>query len=328
MLRYIFKRLLMIIPVMLLATFIVFTINYFSPADPATVIAGETATQEQIDQIREDLGLNDPFFVQFFRYIGKVLRLDLGTSWRTGRPVAEEVLERAPTTILLTIVSMGLATFVGVLLGIISAVNQYSYIDSLATFFSLLGASMPQFWLGLMLMLFFSLRLGWLPASGFDTPKQWILPAITVSVTALANITRITRSSMLEIIRQDYIRTARAKGLNQAVVILYHGLRNALIPVITVVGMLIGRTLGGAIVTEGIYSIPGLGSYIINAIRSKNNPAIQGSILFCALLFCLVNLIVDIIYAYADPRIKAKYLSGRKQPARKPAVEASTGKAG
>ena len=302
------------IPVLLLVVIIVFTINYFTPGDPVYQLLGETASQEQIDAKREELGLNDPYFVQLGRYIWDIVaHFDFGTSYTTGQPVMDEVLERMPTTMLLTLCSITLATVVGIVLGIISAVKQYSIFDYTATFVSLFGASMPGFWLGLMLMLIFALNLGWFPATGFKGPIYWVLPSIALAVSPISTITRTTRSSMLEVIRQDYIRTGRAKGLSELTVIVRHALKNTLIPVITVIGIQVGRTLGGVIVTESIFSIPGLGSLLVVSIKNKNYPSIQGSVLFCALCFSVVNLIVDILYAYIDPRIKGQYTGSKKK---------------
>jgi len=307
--RYILKRILLMIPVMFLVMFLVFTINYISPGDPVVDILGQEATQEQIDAKREELGLNDPYLVQLGNYIkGVVFELDLGTSYKTGRPVLEEILERVSSTLILTICSMTIATIVGITLGVISAVKQYSIFDYIATIISLLGASMPSFWLGLTLMLVFALNLGILPASGASTWKHYVLPSLAISTLPISQITRTTRSAMLEVIRQDYMRTARAKGLSEYQVIMKHGLKNTLIPVITILGIQLGRTLGGSIVTESIFSIPGLGSLLNTSIQAKNYPVIQGSVLFIALSFCVINLLVDILYAYIDPRIKSQYV--------------------
>lgn len=309
MYKYVLKRLLLMIPTMLFVTVLVFSINYFSDGDPIVDILGAEATQEQIEAKREELGLNDSYFEQLFRYIKNIVtKFDFGTSYKTGQAVIDEVLERFPTTLLLTLCSMLIATIVGITLGVISAVKQYSVFDYIATFLSLIGVSIPAFWLGLMLMLVFALNLGWLPASGFYGPKYWILPSITIATIPISTITRTTRSAMLEVIRQDYMRTARAKGLSERAVIYKHGLKNTLIPVITIIGIQLGRTLAGSIVTENIFSIPGLGSLISNAIYARNYPIIQGAILFCALSFCVINLLVDILYAYIDPRIKAQYV--------------------
>ena len=312
MYKYILMRLLLMIPTMFFVMILVFTINYFSEGDPVSDILGPEATQEQYDQKREELGLNDPYHEQLFRYVKNIVtEFDFGTSYKTGKPVIEEVLERFPTTLLLTLCSMAIATVLGVLLGVISAVKQYSVLDYLATLTSLVGVSIPSFWLGLMLMLVFALQLGWFPASGFYGPKYWVLPAIAIAVIPLSTITRMTRSAMLEVVRQDYMRTAKAKGLSETQTILKHGLKNTLIPVITVIGIQTGRTLAGSIVVESIFSIPGLGSLIVNAINARNYPTIQGSILFCALTFCIINLLVDILYAYIDPRIKSQYIRPR-----------------
>lgn len=309
MYRYVLKRLLLMIPTMLFVTVLVFSINYFSDGDPVVDILGAEATQEQIEAKREELGLNDSYFEQLFRYIKNIVtKFDFGTSYKTGKSVIDEVLDRFPTTLLLTLCSMLIATIVGITLGVISAVKQYSVFDYIATFLSLIGVSIPAFWLGLMLMLVFALNLGWLPASGFYGPKYWILPSLTIATIPISTITRTTRSAMLEVIRQDYMRTARAKGLSERSVIYKHGLKNTLIPVITIIGIQLGRTLAGSIVTENIFSIPGLGSLISNAIYARNYPIIQGAILFCALSFCVINLLVDILYAYIDPRIKAQYV--------------------
>ncbi len=301
---------------MLFVIVLVFTINYFSSGDPTVAILGEGASQEQIDAKREELGLNDSYFEQLFRYIVNIVtKFDFGTSYKNGKPVLDEILKRFPTTLLLTLTSMTIATVVGIILGIISAVKQYSIFDRVATFVSLFGVSIPSFWLGLMLMIVFALNLRILPASGFYGPKYWILPSIAIATIPIATITRTTRSSMLDVIRQDYMRTARAKGVSETTIIVKHGLRNALIPVMTVVGIQLGKTLAGSIVTESIFSIPGLGTLIVNAIYARNYPVIQGSILFCALTFCLINLAVDILYAYIDPRIKSQYASPKKRKA-------------
>lgn len=309
MYKYIFKRILLMIPVMLFVIVLVFTINFFSNGDPVAQILGPEASQEQIDAKRAELGLDQPYFVQLWEYVKNIVtKFDFGSSYKTGAPVIREVLERAPTTLLLTVCSMVFATVVGITLGIISAVKQYSVFDYIATFLSLVGASMPSFWLGLMLMLVFALNLGIFPASGFAGPKYIVLPAIAVSMIPISTITRTTRSAMLEVVRQDYMRTARAKGLSEYKVIMKHGLKNALIPVVTILGIQLGRTLGGSIVTESIFAIPGLGSLLVTSIYSKNYPSIQGTVLFCALSFCIINLIVDVLYAYIDPRIKSQYI--------------------
>ena len=322
--KYILKRLLLMIPTMLFVIILVFSINYFSDGDPVSDILGPEASQAQIDAKREELGLNDSYFEQLFRYIKNIVtKFDFGTSYKTGKSVISEVLGRFPTTLLLTLCSMAIATVVGITLGIISAVKQYSVFDYIATFLSLVGVSIPSFWLGLMLMLVFALNLSWFPSSGFYGPQYWVLPSIAIATIPISTITRTTRSAMLEVIRQDYMRTARAKGLGEGAVIFKHGLKNTLIPVITIIGIQLGRTLAGSIVVENIFSIPGLGSLIVNAIYARNYPIIQGAILFCALTFCLINLLVDILYAYIDPRIKSQYIKPKvkRQTAEKAVVE-------
>lgn len=309
MIRYVIKRLLMLIPVLIGVIFIVFTINYISPGDPVNSIVGPDATMEQREALREELGLNDPFYVQFARYIVNIMtKFDLGTDFITGRPVREEILERLPTTFTLTIVSILLASIIGIVLGIISATRQYSIFDYLSTFFALIASSLPVFWLGLMLMLLFSLKLGLFPTSGFSSPRHWVLPVVTIALNALAIVMRNTRSSMLEVIRQDYITTARSKGLSENKVITKHALKNALIPVVTVIGVQVGRTLGGAVVTETIFTVPGIGTLMIMAVKMANYEVVQGCVLVVAMVFCTVNLLVDLLYAFIDPRIKGQYV--------------------
>lgn len=321
MIRYILKRILMMIPVLFGVAFVIFTMLYFTPGDPAVQILGEGAAPEAIAALREELGLNAPFVVRFFNYIKDLVWYgDLGISYSTNRPVIDEILSRFPTTLELAALSVLIATFIGVFCGIIAAVRQYSVFDSIATVVSLVGASMPNFWQGIMMILLFSVYLGWLPASGFDSPVCWIMPALTIGTSTAASIMRMTRSSMLEVIRKDYIRTARAKGQSEFVVIFHHALKNAMIPVLTTIGLSFGRMMGGAVLTESIFAIPGLGSLIVNSIKARDYPVVQGGVLFIAFVFGFVNLFVDILYAFCDPRIKAMYGSGQKR--KKEAVKA------
>ena len=314
MIRYILKRLLMMIPVLFGVAFVIFTMLYFTTGDPAVQILGEGATPEAIAALREELGLNAPFVVRFFNYIKDLVWYgDLGISYSTNRPVIDEILSRFPTTLELAALSVLIATLIGVFCGIIAAVRQYSIFDNAATVVSLIGASMPNFWQGIMMILLFSVYLGWLPASGFDSPICWIMPAMTIGTSTAASIMRMTRSSMLEVIRKDYIRTARAKGQSEFVVIFHHALKNAMIPVLTTIGLSFGRMMGGAVLTESIFAIPGLGSLIVNAIKARDYPVVQGGVLFIAFVFGFVNLFVDILYAFCDPRIKAMYGSGKKR---------------
>ncbi|GHV37523.1 peptide ABC transporter permease [Synergistales bacterium] len=314
MIRYILKRILMLIPVLFLVLFIVFTINYFSPGDPVSSIVGAEATMEQRARVRESLGLNDSFIVRFGRYVLNVAtKLDLGTDYITKRPVRDEIFERLPTTLSLTFLAIALASVVGITLGIISARFQYSIFDYMSTLFSLIASSMPAFWIGLMLLMVFALKFRMLPSSGFNSPRHWILPVATIAFNVLAIVTRNTRSSMLEVIRQDYITTARAKGLGEVKVIAQHALKNALIPVFTVIGVQIGRTLGNAVVVETVFSIPGLGSLMVTAVKMSNFEVVQGCIIIIALSFCVINLIVDLLYAFLDPRIKGQYMKAGKR---------------
>lgn len=308
----------MMIPVLIGVSVLVFSMIYIAPGDPARIILGDTASDEDVFQLREELGLNDPFYVQYFNYIKNILfKGDLGTSYVTGRSVTTEIMDRWPTTLLLALLSVCISTVIGIPVGIISATKQYSIIDNLAMVLALIGVSMPNFWQGLILILVFSVRLGWLPPSGFYGPLYWILPAITIGTSTAATITRMTRSSMLEVIRQDYIRTARSKGQKEIIVIIKHALRNALIPIITVIGLQFGKGIGGAILTESIFSVPGLGKLMVDSIKARNYPVVQGGVLLIAAAFSLINLFVDILYAFADPRIKSQYQirKKRKSPA-------------
>lgn len=303
MLKYIYKRLLFLIPVLLGVSLIVFTLLYITPGDPARMILGENAAQEQIDILREEMGLNDSFIVQYAKYVGRLFTGNLGTSYSTSEPVMKEILAVFPNTVRLAISAVTLAVFIGVLFGIVSAVKQYSIWDSLISIIAILGISMPMFWLGLLMILLFSVQLNMLPSSGYSSFAHMIMPAICLGAQSIAVITRMTRSSMLEIIRQDFIKTIRAKGQKEVSVIFGHAFRNALIPIITTVGLQFGNLLGGAMLTETIFSIPGLGRLMVDSIKTRDFPMVQGAVLFIAIAFTLVNLLVDILYAYVDPRI-------------------------
>lgn len=313
MYKFVLKRLLMMIPVLLGVTFLVFFILALSPGDPARMILGEQATEESVQMMREELGLNDPIPVRYFRYMSGVLKGDLGTSYRNKLDVASQVLDRFPNTVLLAVSGMLVAICIGVPVGILSAKRQYTLIDNIATVLGLVGVAMPTFWLGLLLVLFFSLTLRWFPSSGMGTGgilpvlKSLVLPAITLGTSCTANIMRMTRSSMLEVIRQDYIDTARSKGLTESAITRRHILKNALVPIITVVGLQFGYLLGGSALTETIFSWPGLGRLMVDSIKSKDMPMVLGSAIFLAVMYSIVNLLVDILYAFVDPRIKSQY---------------------
>lgn len=301
------------IPVLIGVSFIIFALMNLTPGDPARQILGEGATEEAVTALRTELGLDDPFLVRYVKYMAGVVRGNFGISYTTKEPVTRELFSRYPTTVLFAVLCVLIASAIGIPLGIISATKQYTWVDNFAMVFAMLGVSIPTFWMGLMLVLVFSVQLGWLPATGFYGPVYWILPAITVGVPASAGIIRMTRSSMLEVVRQDYIRTARAKGQSEWNVITKHALWNALIPVVTVVGITFGQSLGGQIVTEQVFAIPGLGKLMVEAINSRNYPVVQGGVLLIAFAFCVINLLVDIIYAYIDPRIKSQYSTAKKK---------------
>lgn len=292
------------IPVLFGISLIIFTMVRVIPGDPGIILAGPHATKDQVEQIRAQLGLDKHPVTQYFLFIQNLLRGDLGTSTRTGLPVMREIMARLPNTLLLALASILIATFFGVLTGIIAGVKQNSKFDYLSMLVALFGLSMPVFWLGLMLMLLFSIKLGWFPAVGADSLKHLILPAVTLGANSTAIVARMTRSSMLEVVRLDYIRTARAKGVPERRVYLRHALKNALIPVVTVIGLQAGTLLSGAVLTEIVFAWPGIGRLLVEAILSRDYPVIQGVVLLVATMFIVVNLVVDILYSYLDPRIR------------------------
>ena len=304
MFQYILKRLLSTLPVLLGISLLLFFMLRMLPGDPAQVLAGQMASQEDIKNIRQQLGLDKPIFVQYGIFLGRLAKLDLGRSARTQNPVIKEIWARLPNTVLLAVTAITLACLFGIPAGIISAVRPYTWIDYLFTSMALFGISMPVFWLGLMLIVIFSLVLHWLPAGGIGSWKHVILPSFTLAAFVVAFITRITRASMIETLSQDYTTTARSKGLKEQVVIVKHALKNALIPIITVVGLQFGLLLGGAVLTETVFAWPGLGRLIVDSILARDYPVIQGTILIFGLLYILVNLVVDLLYAYIDPRIR------------------------
>lgn len=307
MIKYVIKRLLMLIPVIIGVTFLVFFIISLTPGDVAAMIIGEGATQESIQELREEMGLDDPIIVQYGRYMGSLLTGDMGDSYATGKAVSSEVGSRFPNTFKLTVLSILISIAISIPIGVISATKQYSIFDNLGMVLALVGISMPSFWLGLILIIIFALKLGWFPSGGADSMVSVILPALTLGVASTASITRTTRSSMLEVVRQDYIRTAKAKGVSNKKVIRKHALKNALIPAITVIGLEFGVMLGGAILTETVFSWPGIGRLMVESIQRKDAPMVLGCIITFSVCFSIVNLIIDILYAYIDPRIKANY---------------------
>lgn len=304
MLSYIAKRLAMAVPVLLGVIILIFLMVRMIPGDPAVVMAGEQASAEQVAAIRTQLNLDKPLPVQFGYFMRDLLKGDLGRSTRSQGPVTAEISSRLANTVNLMIVALSVATVVGVLAGMISAVKPYSIFDTLAMGLSLVGVSMPVFWLGLMLILFFSVELGLLPAAGTGSWRHMILPSVCLATVPMAMISRMTRASVLEVMRQDYIRTARAKGLPETTVIMVHALKNACIPIITVVGLQMGTLLGGAVLTENVFAWPGLGRLMVDSILARDYPVVQGTVLFIAVCFVFINLLIDVLYVYFDSRVR------------------------
>ncbi len=330
--RYLGRRLLELLPVFFGVLLVVFTISHLTPGDPALVMLGERATPEAIERLREELGLKQPLHVQFLRYMGRAVRGDLGESVQSDERVIVELGQRFPATVELTFAAMLIASLVGILTGVIAAARQNSWFDGTSMVVALFGFSMPIFWLGIMMILLFASYLGWFPISGrldytielarrtnlyvldgllsgnwaavSSALRHLVLPAVTLSTVPLAIIARMTRSSLLEVLRQDYVRTARAKGMAETRVLTRHALRNAFIPVVTVIGLNVGSLLGGAILTETIFAWPGVGRLVVDAIFARDYPLVQGAVLVIAVLFVLVNLLVDLSYAFLDPRIR------------------------
>jgi len=304
LLNYLIKRLFSTIPVLIGISLLLFFMLRMLPGDPAQVLAGQMATPEEIENIRQQLGLDRPIYEQYAAYLGRLVRLDLGRSARTQNPVTQEIWARLPNTLQLAVVAITLACLFGIPAGIISAVRPYSWVDYLVTTSALFGMSMPVFWLGLMLVVVFSVILKWLPAGGTGSWQHVILPSITLAAFVVAFIARMTRSTMIETLAQDFTTTARSKGLKERVVVIKHAFKNAMIPIITVVGLQFGLLLGGAVLTETVFAWPGLGRLIVDSILARDYPVIQGSILIFGLLYIMVNLVVDLVYALVDPRIR------------------------
>jgi peptide/nickel transport system permease protein len=310
MLRYGAQRFIALVPVVFGITVVVFLILHLAPGDPAHLIAGTEALPEDIQRVRIQLGLDQPLYIQYGRYVSRLLSGDLGMSLRAPRPVMTEILVRMPRTLELATLAITIAILIGIPVGVLSAVKQYSLIDNLAVFSALIGVSVPGFWLGLLMIIFFSNYLGVLPVSGHGGPiwtlnglSYAILPATALGVAAAGYVTRLTRSSMLEVIRQDYIRTARAKGLKEDVIIFRHALKNSFIPVITMLGVQFGYMMAGSIIIETVFSWPGMGRLIVTSIYSRDYPVAQGAVLVMGLIFVALNLLVDLLYGYLDPRI-------------------------
>ncbi len=304
MIKYIFKRLASIILVFFGVSLLIFTLLYFTPGDPARMILGDDATEEQIEKLQESMGLNDSYAEQYESYVNKLIHGNFGVSYVTGRPVTGEIISRYPTTIKLAVLSTFVAVLIAIPLGVLAAIYQNTFIDNLSRLIALVGVSMPQFWQAILLILLFSIQLEWLPTSGSYGFEYWILPSFTIGIHMASTILRITRSSMLEVLQQDYITTARSKGTKERIVIFRHALKNALIPIVTVVGIRFGTALSGSVIAESIFAIPGLGKLIVDSIKSRDYPIVQGSVLLISVSYCLINLFVDILYAYINPQIR------------------------
>lgn len=305
--RYVLKRLVMLIPVLIGVTFLVYFIISLSPGDTAAMLAGEDADAATIEALRKELGLDQPVIVQYARYMLNLIQGDMGNSYKTGRPVTNMIVSCFPNTAKLAFWSILVAVGIALPIGIISATKQYSMFDNVGMVVALIGVATPNFWLGLMMIILFSLNLGWLPSGGSKGWTSYIMPAITLGTGDAALITRMTRSSMLEVIRADYIRTARAKGVPENKVVYQHALRNALIPVVTAIGLQFGSLLGGATLTETVFAWPGIGRSTVDSIKTKDTTQVLGNIVVLTITFSCVNLLVDILYAFIDPRIKAQY---------------------
>jgi len=304
---YLLKRLIYLLPVMLGVSIVTFALINLAPGDPAEIILrseGVEPTREAVDALREELGLNDPVYVQYLRWLWNLLHFDLGTSFRTGMPVAEEILSRFPATMELTFAALAFMVLLALPTGILAALYRHTFIDHLSRFGALIGASMPNFWQGLMLIYFFAVVWDIFPVMGRGGPGHLVLPAITLGFSMAAVYTRVLRAGMLDVLGQEYIKVARAKGLKEKWVIGRHALKNALLPAVTLLGMSTGHLLGGTVIVETIFAWPGVGKFAVDAIFNRDYPVIQGYALFMALVFVLANLLVDIVYVFLDPRIR------------------------
>lgn len=312
MIAYILRRLVLLLPVILVVGVVVFALVHLTPGDPAAVILGDRASAEDIERLRDQLGLNDPLPVQFLRWFGGVLRFDFGESIFIGEPVTSALLDRVQPTLLLTLYALTVQVMIGIPAGVLSAVRHNSILDRVLTVVAISGAAIPTFFLGIILILTFAVRLRWLPSGGYvpltEDPvehfKAMLMPAFTLGFASAGLLARLVRSSMLDVLREDYVRTAYAKGLPQRMVVIRHALRNALIPALTVIGTSLGALLGGAVVTETVFTIPGMGRLVVQSIARRDYPVIQGAVMTIAMTYVLVNLLVDVLYVYADPRVQ------------------------
>ncbi|MGM9608085.1 MAG: ABC transporter permease [Oscillospiraceae bacterium] len=306
--RFVINRLLWLVITAVCVAFLIFTVLYFAPGDPVENMLGETATEEQEEELRESLGLNDPYIVQLGRYLyNTFIKWDFGTSYMLKVPVVEEFAVRLPRTLLLTILSIAIDLLIGIPLGIMAAMNRGKFLDSGVMVFAMIGVSIPGFWMAILLVMLFTVKLGWLPNFGFGTWKHWVMPVISASIGGVAHNGRQTRSAVLETIRADYVTTARAKGLSENKVIYKHMLPNALMPIVSGMGARLASNIGGSIVIETVFSFPGIGTYLMNAITARDYPVIRGCVLILALFSAVIMLLTDLAYGFIDPRIKAQY---------------------
>lgn len=310
MLKYVVKRILMIIPVVLAVSFIVFFIMDFVPSDPAVTVLGDGATEEQLDYYRETHGLNAPLIIRYVRYMEGIVQGDLGTSYAQNRPVWDIFFEKFPNTFKLAVASVVVTVLLSIPLGILAAVKNNTWVDTVCSTFSFVGLAMPNFWLGLLLIMLFSVNLHLLPSTGAVGFKSLILPAITCGTGNMAALTRITRSSMLDVLRQDYLRTARAKGQSEGKIITRHAFKNAQIPVVTQIGIQMSTLLGGAVLTERVFAWPGVGAFLVDSIQKSDFEVVTGFVIMLAIFVSIILLLVDVVYAFLDPRIKAQYSKG------------------
>ncbi len=306
--RFIIKRLLLVLPLLLGVVIIVFSIVNMIPGDPGRIILGASAEQSAVDALNHELGYDQPFLIRLFNYLKTIVtKFEFGSSYTSGKPVVDEIAANFSYTFRFTLMGTFLYIIIGIPLGVMSAIKQYSLGDSVVRIMAMFIASFPGFWMGMLGILFFSLGLGWLPSNGVDTWKHYILPVAVFGITHSASLLRLTRTTMLEAIRQDYVRTARAKGASERTVIWKHAFRNAMLPLIMTIGVSFGTMMGGTVLLESIFSMPGLGSLALSAIRNKDIPLVMATTIFLAAIFCLMVLIVDIVSAFADPRVRAKY---------------------
>lgn len=326
MTKYIIKRLLWMVPVIIGVSLLVFVLLDLSPGEPARMVLGDQATNEDVAEFNEKYGLDEPVLVQYGKYMWNVVtKGDFGESYVTGRSVTTEILNRFPKTFVLAVAITVIATMVGVLLGMLAGLHRGSIIDSIAQVFAVVGVSIPEFWLGLLLILLFGVHLRWFPVSGFYGPKYLVLPALTCGLICSASTMRITRSAVLDYINEDFIRTVRAKGQKEWVITWKHVFKNALIPIVTNIGSQFASVLGGTITTETVFSIPGLGKMLKEALTNRDYPQIRGAVIMLAIFVCVVNLLVDLLYTYIDPRIRAEFAGNSKKKAKKKKAEVKGG---